>query len=74
VEGDSASAAFVALISGIAETPVKQNIAITGSINFLVDKRLTEMSKKLKADDKGDEKKEKKEENDDSGRRKPRRR
>jgi lon-related putative ATP-dependent protease len=37
-----------------------------GSINFLVDKRLKEMSKKLKADDKGDEKKEKKEENNDS--------
>jgi predicted ATP-dependent protease len=34
-----------------------------GSINFLVDKRLKEMSKKLKADDKGEEKKEKKEEN-----------
>jgi lon-related putative ATP-dependent protease len=34
VEGDSASAAeAVALVSGIAETPVKQNIAITGSIN-----------------------------------------
>jgi lon-related putative ATP-dependent protease len=33
------------------------------SINFLVDKRLKEMSKKLKADDKGEEKKEKKEEN-----------
>ncbi len=34
VEGDSASAAeVVALISGIAEVPVKQNIAITGSIN-----------------------------------------
>ena len=34
VEGDSASAAeLVALISGIAEAPVKQNIAITGSIN-----------------------------------------
>jgi lon-related putative ATP-dependent protease len=38
-----------------------------GSINLLVDKRLKEMSKKLKADDKGDEKKEKKEENNDSG-------
>jgi len=36
-----------------------------GSINFLVDKRLKEMSKKLKADDKGDEKKEKKEENNE---------
>ncbi|MGC1454465.1 MAG: ATP-binding protein [Nitrospirota bacterium] len=34
VEGDSASAAeVVALISGIIEAPVKQNIAITGSIN-----------------------------------------
>jgi lon-related putative ATP-dependent protease len=34
VEGDSASAAeLIALISGIAEVPVKQNIAITGSIN-----------------------------------------
>ena len=37
-----------------------------GSINFLVDKRLKEMSKKLKADDKGEEKKEKKEENNES--------
>ena len=36
-----------------------------GSINFLVDKRLKEMSKKLKADDKGEEKKEKKEENNE---------
>jgi lon-related putative ATP-dependent protease len=34
VEGDSASAAeLIALLSGIAEVPVKQNIAITGSIN-----------------------------------------
>jgi lon-related putative ATP-dependent protease len=34
IEGDSASAAeLIALISGIAEVPVKQNIAITGSIN-----------------------------------------
>ena len=34
VDGDSASAAeLIALLSGIAETPVKQNIAITGSIN-----------------------------------------
>ncbi len=34
VEGDSASAAeLIALISGIVEVPVKQNIAITGSIN-----------------------------------------
>jgi predicted ATP-dependent protease len=34
VEGDSASAAeLIALLSGIAETPVRQNIAITGSIN-----------------------------------------
>ncbi len=34
VEGDSASAAeLIALISGIAEVPVKQNFAITGSIN-----------------------------------------
>ncbi len=37
-----------------------------GSINFLVDKRLKEMSKKLKADDKGEEKKEKKEENNEA--------
>jgi lon-related putative ATP-dependent protease len=37
-----------------------------GTVNFLVDKRLKEMSKKLKADDKGDEKKEKKEENNDA--------
>jgi predicted ATP-dependent protease len=37
-----------------------------GSINFLVDKRLKEMSKKLKADDKGEEKKEKKEENNET--------
>ena len=36
-----------------------------GSINFLVDKRLKEMSKKLKADDKVEEKKEKKEENNE---------
>ncbi len=34
IEGDSASAAeLIALISAIAELPVKQNIAITGSIN-----------------------------------------
>ncbi len=34
VEGDSASAAeLIALLSGIAEVPVKQSIAITGSIN-----------------------------------------
>ncbi len=34
VEGDSASAAeLIALISGIAEVPVKQGLAITGSIN-----------------------------------------
>ncbi len=34
IEGDSASAAeLIALISGIAEVPIKQNIAITGSIN-----------------------------------------
>jgi predicted ATP-dependent protease len=34
VEGDSASAAeLVALLSGISEVPVKQNLAITGSIN-----------------------------------------
>ncbi len=34
VEGDSASAAeLIALLSGIAEVPVKQNLAITGSIN-----------------------------------------
>ena len=34
VEGDSASAAeLIALISGIAEVPIKQNFAITGSIN-----------------------------------------
>jgi hypothetical protein len=35
-----------------------------GTVNFMVDKRLKETSKKLKADDKGDSKdKEKKEEN-----------
>jgi predicted ATP-dependent protease len=34
VDGDSASAAeLIALLSGIAETPVRQDIAITGSIN-----------------------------------------
>jgi len=34
VEGDSASAAeLIALLSGIAEVPLRQNIAITGSIN-----------------------------------------
>jgi len=34
IEGDSASAAeLIALISGIAEVPVKQNLAITGSVN-----------------------------------------
>ncbi|HUK99493.1 MAG TPA: ATP-binding protein [Nitrospirota bacterium] len=34
IEGDSASVAeLIALLSAIAETPVKQNIAITGSIN-----------------------------------------
>lgn len=34
VEGDSASAAeLVALLSAIAEVPIKQNIAITGSVN-----------------------------------------
>ena len=34
IEGDSASAAeLIALLSGIAEIPVKQNLAITGSIN-----------------------------------------
>lgn len=34
-----------------------------GSINFLVDKRLKEMAKKIKAEDKGEDKKEKKEDN-----------
>jgi lon-related putative ATP-dependent protease len=34
IEGDSASAAeLIALLSAVAEVPVKQNIAITGSIN-----------------------------------------
>ncbi len=34
VEGDSASAAeLIALLSGIADVPVKQNLAVTGSIN-----------------------------------------
>jgi lon-related putative ATP-dependent protease len=34
VDGDSASAAeLIAIISGIADVPVKQNLAITGSIN-----------------------------------------
>jgi lon-related putative ATP-dependent protease len=34
VDGDSASAAeVIALVSGISEAPIKQNIAITGSIN-----------------------------------------
>jgi hypothetical protein len=42
-----------------------------GSINFLVDKRLKEMSKKLKADDKGEEKKEKKEENNEEAKKNP---
>jgi predicted ATP-dependent protease len=42
-----------------------------GSINFLVDKRLKEMSKKLKADDKGEEKKEKKEENNEDAKKDP---
>jgi lon-related putative ATP-dependent protease len=37
-----------------------------GTINFLVDKRLKEMAKKLKAEDKGEEKKEKKEENNNA--------
>jgi predicted ATP-dependent protease len=37
-----------------------------GSVNFLVDKRLKDMSKKLKAEDKGEEKKEKKEENNEA--------
>jgi predicted ATP-dependent protease len=37
-----------------------------GTVNFLVDKRLKEMSKKLKAEDKGEEKKEKKEENNET--------
>jgi hypothetical protein len=37
-----------------------------GTLNFLVDKRLREMAKKLKADDKGEEKKEKKEENNEA--------
>ena len=37
-----------------------------GSINFLVEKRLKEMSKKLKTEDKGEEKKEKKEENNEA--------
>lgn len=34
IEGDSASAAeLIALLSGISEVPIKQNLAITGSIN-----------------------------------------
>ncbi len=34
VEGDSASAAeLIAIVSGIADMPVKQNLAVTGSIN-----------------------------------------
>ncbi len=36
------------------------------TFNFLVDKRLKEMSKKLKTEDKGEEKKEKKEENNEA--------
>jgi lon-related putative ATP-dependent protease len=42
-----------------------------GSINFLVDKRLKEMSKKLKADDKSEEKKEKKDENNEEAKKIP---
>jgi lon-related putative ATP-dependent protease len=34
-----------------------------GTVNFLIDKRLREMAKKLKTEDKGEEKKERKEEN-----------
>jgi lon-related putative ATP-dependent protease len=41
-----------------------------GTFNFLVDKRLRDMAKKLKADDKGEEKKEKKEENDEAAQQK----
>ncbi len=37
-----------------------------GTLNYLVDKRLKEMSKKLKSEDKGEEKKEKKEENNEA--------
>jgi lon-related putative ATP-dependent protease len=37
-----------------------------GTVNFLVEKRLREMAKKLKVDDKGEDKKEKKEENNDT--------
>ncbi len=36
------------------------------TLNFLVDRRLKEMSKKLKAEDKGEEKKERKEENNEA--------
>jgi lon-related putative ATP-dependent protease len=42
-----------------------------GTVSFLVDKRLKEMSKKLKSDDRGEEKKEKKEENNDEVPKKP---
>lgn len=41
-----------------------------GTINFLVDRRLREMAKKLKTEDKGEEKKERKEENNDTPRKK----
>ncbi len=40
-----------------------------GSVNFLVDKRLKDMAKKLKADDKREEKKEKTEENNEEPKR-----
>ena len=42
-----------------------------GTVNFLVDKRLKEMSKKLKADDKGDERKKKEENNDTAPKKEP---
>ncbi|HYA88883.1 MAG TPA: ATP-binding protein [Nitrospirota bacterium] len=42
-----------------------------GSVNFFIDKRLKEMSKQLKTEDKGEEKKEKKEENNETAPKKP---
>jgi DNA ligase D-like protein (predicted 3'-phosphoesterase) len=41
-----------------------------GTVNFLVEKRLKEMAKKLKADNKGEEKKEKKDENNNEPKKK----
>ncbi len=54
----------IEILTGIPAGERKENGAWPeGSFSFLVDKRLKDMARKMKADDKGEEKKEKQEEN-----------